>query len=54
MSLVDELNMATQSLDRLLAKLATAEPSEKGRLEVAAKAMQAKVREITLAIQNLR
>lgn len=53
MSLLDELNAATQSLDRLLSKLSTAQPSEKERLEAAVITMQAKVQQIQLAIQSI-
>jgi hypothetical protein len=54
MSLQNELKAATQSLDRLLEKLANAQPSEKEKLEIAVTASQAKVQEITLAIQKVR
>jgi hypothetical protein len=54
MSLIDELNAATRSLDNILAKLQTAKRADKSRLEVAAKAAQARVQQIILAIQALR
>ena len=54
MSLVDELNAATRSLDLILAKLETADPADKPKLENAAKTAQAKVQQIVLAIQKIR
>ena len=54
MSLIDELNAATRSLDLILAKLETADPADKPKLENAAKTAQAKVQQIVLAIQKIR
>jgi hypothetical protein len=54
MSIMDEFKTATDSLDRILAKLENAPASDKAKLEAAAKAAQAKVQGILAAIQKLR
>lgn len=54
MSILDELEAATRSLDLILAKLEKAPPSDKAKLEVAAKGAQARAQDILLAIQKLR
>jgi hypothetical protein len=50
MSLIDEFNAATQSLDRILEKMEEAGPAEKERLEAYVKSMQVKVQQILKAI----
>ncbi len=54
MTILEELEAATRSLDLILAKLEKASPSDKVKLELAAKAAQARVQNILLAIQKLR
>jgi hypothetical protein len=50
MSLIDEFNAATQSLDRILEKMEEADPADKERLEAYVKSMQVKVQRILKAI----
>ena len=50
MSLIDEFNAATQSLDRILEKMEEADPADKERLEACVKSMQVKVQQILKAI----
>jgi glutamate racemase len=50
MSLIDEFNAATQSLDRILEKMEEADPADKERLEAYVKSMQVKVQQILKAI----
>jgi hypothetical protein len=50
MSLIDEFNAATQSLDRILEKMDEADPADKERLEAYVKSMQVKVQQILKAI----
>ena len=50
MSLIDEFNAATQSLDRILEKMHEADPADKERLEAYVKSMQVKVQQILKAI----
>jgi hypothetical protein len=50
MSLIDEFNAATQSLDRILEKMEEANPADKERLEAHVKSMQVKVQQILKAI----
>ncbi len=50
MSLIDEFNAATQSLDRILEKMEEADPANKERLEAYVKSMQVKVQQILKAI----
>src|SRR5580692_1171483 len=50
MSLIDEFNAATQSLDRILDKMEEADPTDKERLEAYVKSMQVKVQRILKAI----
>jgi hypothetical protein len=50
MSLMDEFNAATQSLDRILDKMEEADPADKERLEAYVKSMQVKVQQILKAI----
>jgi hypothetical protein len=50
MSLFDEFNAATQSLDRILEKMDEADPADKERLEAYVKSMQVKVQRILKAI----
>lgn len=50
MSLIDEFNAATQSLDRILEKMEEAAPADKERLEAYVKSMQVKVQQILKAI----
>jgi hypothetical protein len=50
MSLIDEFNAATQSLDRILEKMGEAGPADKERLEAWVKSMQVKVQQILKAI----
>ena len=47
MSLIDEFNAATQSLDRILEKMEEADPADKERLEAYVKSMQVKVQQIS-------
>ncbi len=54
MSIMEEFRAATESLDRILAKLEKAPPPDKLKLEAAARAAQAKVQDILSAIQKLR
>jgi hypothetical protein len=49
-SLIDEFNAATQSLDRILEKMEEASPADKERLEAYVKSMQVKVQQILKAI----
>jgi hypothetical protein len=49
-SLIDEFNAATQSLDRILEKMDEADPADKERLEAYVKSMQVKVQRILKAI----
>jgi hypothetical protein len=49
-SLIDEFNAATQSLDRILEKMEEADPADKERLEACVKSMQVKVQQILKAI----
>jgi hypothetical protein len=49
-SLIDEFNAATQSLDRILEKMEEADPADKERLEAYVKSMQVKVQQILKAI----
>ena len=53
MSILEELKATTESLDRILARLEKAPPSDKRKLEAAAKAAQARAQEILSAIQKL-
>ena len=53
MSLIDEFNAATQSLDRILEKMEEADPADKERLEAYVKSMQVKVQQILKAILTL-
>src|ERR1700751_3927000 len=46
MSLIDEFNTATQSLDRTLEKMEEADPADKERLEAYVKSMKVKVQQI--------
>jgi hypothetical protein len=50
MSLIDEFNAATQSLDRILDKMDKADPADKEKLEAYVKSMQVKVQQILKAI----
>jgi hypothetical protein len=50
MSLIDEFNAATQSLDRILEKMDEADPADKERLGAYVKSMQVKVQRILKAI----
>jgi hypothetical protein len=50
MSLIDEFNAATQSLDRILEKMDEADPADKEKLEAFVKSMQVKVQRILKAI----
>jgi hypothetical protein len=50
MSLIDEFDAATQSLDRILEKMEEADPADKERLEAYVKSMQVKVQQILKAI----
>jgi hypothetical protein len=50
MSLIDEFNAVTQSLDRILEKMEEADPADKERLEAYVKSMQVKVQLILKAI----
>jgi hypothetical protein len=49
-SLIDEFNAATQSLDRILEKMDEADSADKERLEAYVKSMQVKVQQILKAI----
>jgi len=50
MSLIDEFNAATQSLDRILEKMDETDPADKERPETYVKSMQVKVPQILKAI----
>ena len=50
MSLIDEFDAATQSLDRILEKMEEADPADKERLEAYVKSMQVRVQQILKAI----
>jgi hypothetical protein len=50
MSLIAELDAATQNLDRILEKIEEAGPADKERLEAYVKSMQVKVQQILKAI----
>jgi len=49
-SLIDEFNAATRSLDRILEKMDETDPADKERLEAYVKSMQVKVQQILKAI----
>ena len=50
MSLIDEFDAGTQSLDRILEKMDEADLTDKERLEAYVKSMQVKVQQILKAI----
>ena len=50
MSLIDEFNAASQSLDKILGKMDEADPADKETLEAYIKSMQVKVQQILKAI----
>ena len=50
MSLIDEFDAATQTLDRILKQMEEADPADKERLEAYVKSIQVKVQQILKAI----